>query len=79
MRVLDSSILPLAAMGSACRLVNPATGSGVLAAISNAAGGDLGRVGRKMIAAGAMTVERQQLRAFLLQVLQFTGLLTCVV
>ncbi len=67
-RVLDGSILPPAAMGSARALVNPATGCGVLSAISNAAGGDLGRIGRRMIAEGVTTEERQQLRAFLIQV-----------
>lgn len=40
----------------------------MLAAISNAAGGDLGRVGRNLIAASATSAERQQLRTFLLQV-----------
>ena len=80
-RVLDSSILPLAAMGSARSLVNPATGTGVLTAVSNAAGGDLGRMGRGMVAGGASSAERQQLRCFLLQVqtpLHIAGSLTCV-
>ncbi|BDA44284.1 probable Sacsin [Coccomyxa sp. Obi] len=71
--VLDSSVLPLADMGSARSLVNAATGSGVLAAISNAAGGDLGRVGRNLITGGATSAERQQLRIFLLQERWFSG------
>ena len=66
--VLDSSVLSLADMGCARSLVNAATGSGVLTAISNAARGDLGRVGRNLIADGASSADRQQLRTFLLQV-----------
>lgn len=68
-RVLDSARLPASALGAAGRrLVRPATGGGVLAAIGAAAGGDLGRIGRTFVASGVTAAEREQLRSFLLQV-----------
>jgi len=70
--VLDGSILPLAAMGPAHSLVNAATGGGVLAAIGSAAGGHRTAMEGQLAAAGASLAERQQLRAFLLQVKKLT-------
>ena len=67
--VLDSRILPMAALGSAAqRLIRPATGAGVLAALGAAAGDDLGRMGRAFVTADVSAGQREQLRGFLLQV-----------
>jgi hypothetical protein len=66
--VLDSSVIPLDALGAARDSIHPAAASGVLTAIGNACGNDLGRVGRTMTTAEVSDEERRQLRAFLLQV-----------
>lgn len=69
--VLDSSILTSEAMGAVRPMVHPATAAGVLTALDNASGQDLGRVGRTMAAAEVSPAERRQLRAFLLQVYSY--------
>ncbi len=71
-RVLDSRVLPMPALGGAAqRLIRPATGAGVLAALGAAAGGDLGRMGRAFVTADVSAAQREQLRGFLLQVPPF--------
>lgn len=74
--VLDSAILAPEAMGAVRPVIHPASAGGVLTALSNAAGHDLGRIGRTMAAAEVTPAERRQLRAFLLQVPQLSD---CVV
>lgn len=68
-QVLDSRVLAAAQLGAAGQsLIRPATGAGVLAALSATADGDLGRLGRNFVSAGVSAAEREQLRSFLLQV-----------
>ena len=66
--ILDSSVLPLRALGDARGLVHSASGLGVVSAVHDATAGECSKIGDMFSGTKLSAEERTQLCSFLLQV-----------